>query len=572
MDEAAAAAAAVAAAAAAEEAAAEPQKAAEGASDEAVKEKELVENLEAEMVENAEKEAEPQEKADTKLTGKAMRPLVVITSSYLLFTITDGAIRMIVLLHAYNESFSAMQVAMMFTLYEVAGMMTNLAAGMIGAKWGLKMTLIAGLSLQLGGLGMLFGWRGSWDKTTAIVYVTLASGLSGVAKDLTKLGGKTVTKLVTPDEKEGRLFKIVSLVTGMKNSLKGFGYFLGSLLLSVDDEWGYYLALSVLCLLILAAMPGAFLCLSFDLGKVRSSNVKFRDAFMGYPPNLYWLSAARMFLFMSRDMWFEVPLPFYLRSPSCGSVGLPCFPGDNSNMTCAEGTECVGNGTQGYFSCAQIGDGCGGLALDKRLVGTMLACYIIFYGQIQSWTPVLVTTPINRHNDTNTPNRNTELLWGALNMLPTLMMFLVLRFSSAFDEERKGEMIAVVICGLIWFAFVFAVNSSIHSFLVVKYAEGNKAAQSVGFYYMSNAAGRLMGTIVSGAVYSYASDSVTDNLSYCMLLGTGMSAIALLFTLPITDKNAPVGCGPCITLCGEFEREGEGGNEGTATNEPAAGS
>ena len=158
-------------------------------------------------------------------------PFAVISITYLLFTVTDGALRMIVLLHAYNQSFSAMQVATMFTLYECAGVVTNLAAGFAGARWGIRVTLVTGLCLQLLAYGMLFGWQEEWGQGTAILYVTISQMWGGIAKDLTKLGGKTVTKLVTPEEKTSQLFKLVSLLTGWKNSLKGVGYFLGSALL-----------------------------------------------------------------------------------------------------------------------------------------------------------------------------------------------------------------------------------------------------------------------------------------------------------------------------------------------------
>jgi len=158
----------------------------------------------------------------------ALYPFAIISFSYLLFTITDGAVRMIVLLHAYQQHFSALDVAIMFTLYEVAGVVTNLAAGMLGARWGIKTTLLSGLGVQLAGLGMLFGWQNDWSKAQAIIYVTASQMLCGVAKDLTKLGGKTVTKLVTPEGKNSKLFKLVSLITGWKNSLKGVGYFLGA--------------------------------------------------------------------------------------------------------------------------------------------------------------------------------------------------------------------------------------------------------------------------------------------------------------------------------------------------------
>ena len=144
----------------------------------------------------------------------ALKPFAIISSSYLLFTITDGAVRMVVLLHANAKGFTALEVAAMFSLYELAGVATNLAAGIAGDRYGLRATLLAGLVLQLAGFAMLLGWSDDFERTTAIAYVTLAQMLCGIAKDLTKLGGKTVTKLVTPDEQESRLFKLVSLVTG----------------------------------------------------------------------------------------------------------------------------------------------------------------------------------------------------------------------------------------------------------------------------------------------------------------------------------------------------------------------
>lgn len=175
----------------------------------------------------------PQKKPSLQDKYGALLPFAIISTSYLLFTITDGAVRMIVLLHAYSKGFTALQVAIMFTLYELAGVVTNLAAGLLGARWGIKTTLLAGLTVQLAGLAMLFGWQNSWSKTTAILYVTASQALCGVAKDLTKLGGKTVTKLVTPEGRQSQLFKLVSLITGWKNSLKGVGYFLGAVTVGV---------------------------------------------------------------------------------------------------------------------------------------------------------------------------------------------------------------------------------------------------------------------------------------------------------------------------------------------------
>lgn len=233
-----------------------------------------------------------------------LRPFVVISISYLLFTITDGAIRMIVLLHAYNKMFSAFEVAVMFTLYELAGVFTNLVAGMMGARWGIRFTLIIGLLLQILSYGMLFGWQDDWSKEQAIVYVTVAQMFAGIAKDLTKLGGKTVTKLVTPEGRDTRLFRLVSLLTGWKNSLKGVGYFLGSALLEVS----YELALGFMIGLIALALPFAIFGLSKELGTAKKKNASWKEIFVLDNFNLNVLSFARLFLFASRDFWFEVPV------------------------------------------------------------------------------------------------------------------------------------------------------------------------------------------------------------------------------------------------------------------------
>lgn len=252
-----------------------------------------------------------QEEEDIKGWGFSdprLRPFVIISITYLLFTVTDGAIRMIVLLHAYNKNFSALEVAIMFTLYELAGVFTNLAAGMMGARWGIRFTLIMGLCLQLLSYGLLFGWQDDWSKQTAMIYVTIAQMFAGIAKDLTKLGGKTVTKLVTPEGKDTRLFRLVSLLTGWKNSLKGIGYFLGSALLEVS----YELALGFMMGLIVIAMPFAIFGLSKDLGTAKKKNSSLKEIFVFDNYNLNVLSLARLFLFASRDFWFEVPVSAYM--------------------------------------------------------------------------------------------------------------------------------------------------------------------------------------------------------------------------------------------------------------------
>jgi hypothetical protein len=495
--------------------------------------------------------------------SERLRPFVIISFSYLLFTITDGAIRMIVLLHAYNKNFSALQVAIMFTLYEVAGVFTNLAAGVMGAKWGIKLTLVSGLCLQLLSYGLLFGWKDEWDTATSIIYVTIAQMFAGIAKDLTKLGGKTVTKLVTPDEKETQLFKLVSLLTGWKNSLKGVGYFLGSALIQVS----YELALVSMMGLVVLALPWAILGLDKNLGMAKKENSTWRDIFCLDNPNLNVLSLARMFLFASRDFWFEVPLPFFLRSPSCEGLGIDSCLIDND---CGTGAIC---GASMLCENVNTGGGCGGLSLNRVAVGAFLGGYIILYGQVQSWTPQLVTGPLKQ----TPPNKLTEVLWGMVNCLPTAVAAIVMQFSAPFDNRDTKVMLPFLLTIIITFAVIFAINSSIHSFLVVNYASKEKVAVSVGFYYMSNALGRLFGTIGSGLIYSYVGDEVNEysgndavtGLAACFLAGTVSSVIAALITTRIDDHKAGLQCGSCWTVVAPEAIE-EGADDNNIGDDTAA--
>ncbi|KAL7499923.1 hypothetical protein ACHAWT_008057 [Skeletonema menzelii] len=496
---------------------------------------------------------EPQEEEEPKGWGFSdprLRPFVIISITYLLFTVTDGAIRMIVLLHAYNKSFSALQVAFMFTLYELAGVFTNLAAGMMGARWGIRFTLIVGLCLQIFSYGLLFGWKDDWSQRTAIIYVTIAQMFAGIAKDLTKLGGKTVTKLVTPEGRHTRLFQLVSLLTGWKNSLKGVGYFLGSALLEVS----YEAALGFMIGLIVIAMPFAIFGLDKNLGTAKKKNSSLKEIFVLDNFNLNVLSLARLFLFASRDFWFEVPLPFYLRSPNCLALGpfFPCSPQDIDQCT----TGAVCDPTLDYCTNVNEGGGCGGTGLGKVVVGAFLGGYIILYGQVQSWTPQLVTNPLQQ----TPPNKVTEVFWGMINCFPTMVGAIVVYASGVFVDYILGGMIAWLVVIIVTFAIIFAINSSIHSFLVVKYAKSDKVATSVGFYYMSNAVGRLVGTLGSGFLYTYAGGQVETHGGYaagndarlglaaCFVAGTISSLLAAVITIWIKDDDAGLKCGSCCTL------------------------
>ena len=420
-------------------------------------------------------------------------------------------------------------------------------AGLLGAKWGIKLTLICGLTLQIFSYGLLFGWRDDWSKLQAIIYVTFAQMFAGIAKDLTKLGGKTVTKLVTPDEQETKLFKLVSLITGWKNSLKGVGYFLGSALISKS----YELALAFNIGLVLLAMPWAILGLDKNLGTAKKKNASLSEIFVLDNINLNWLSLARLFLFASRDFWFEVPLPFFLRSPSCEGLGVAeCL----IDSDCTRGAIC---GADGFCANLNEGGGCGGLGLPKAVVGAFLGGYIILYGQVQSWTPQLVTGPLQQ----TPPNKLTEMLWGFINCLPTLVMWAVMTFGSAFEDSEFTEMTTWLVIVIVAFAIIFAINSSVHSFLVVKYASKDKIAVSVGLYYMSNAIGRLFGTLGSGFLYTYVGEGYGDDIgsngvsgiAACFLAGTLSSLLAALITYKIDDQKEGLKCGPCWTIAKPVE-------------------
>ncbi|KAL4451733.1 hypothetical protein ABPG75_007395 [Micractinium tetrahymenae] len=417
----------------------------------------------------------------------ALKPFVIISLSYLLFTTTDGAVRMVVLLHAYQKGFSAMQVAVMFSFYELAGVATNLLAGLMGAKWGIKSTLLTGLSLQLVGIGMLFAWQDSWSKTEAIIYVTATQLMCGIAKDLTKLGGKTVTKLVTPEEKQSSLFRLVSFITGWKNSLKGAGYFLGAATVGVN----YYMSLGILCGLILLAVPWAATGLSNQLGRARKQNVTFSQLFDN-KPNINILSLSRVFLFGARDLWFEVPLPFFLRSPASG------------------------------------------IGWSRSATGAFLAIWIIVYGQMQSWTPQLVLGPLRQAP----PTKWVAALWcGILTVVPLTLGIVMLAGDTFGVGVSRGPAITAITVVLYAFCLVFAVNSAIHSYLIVAYAEGDKVAQTVGVYYASNAVGRLTGTLASGALYSYVGSTVVDGFGACLMVSVGFAAVSCAVDLFLHDDH-----------------------------------
>lgn len=316
----------------------------------------------------------------------------------------------------------------------------------------------------------------------------------------------------------------------------------------------YELALVFMMGLVVVALPFAILGLDKSLGTAKNSNARWHDVFRTRNASLNVLSLARLFLFASRDFWFEVPLPFFLRSPECDGLGVdPCSVDSDctTNAVCDAISEVCQN--------LNVGGGCGGLAFPRAAVGAILGGYIILYGQVQSWTPQLVTGPLKQ----TPPNKLTEVFWGLINCLPTLVAGIVLQWTSIMDNDTASiSFLAVVI---IAFAIIFAVNSSIHSFMVVNYASADKVAVSVGFYYMSNAVGRLLGTLGSGLLYTYVGESVNDvsgndavaGLAACFFAGTVSSLLAALITTQIDDNRSGLKCGSCLTIVPAQEDEVE---------------
>ena len=453
--------------------------------------------------------------------AEGTRALAAITTCYLLFTTTDGAVRMVVLFHAYTLGFSAFQVALMFSVYELAGVFTNIAAGMAGARWGLRPTLLCGLALQLLSISLLWGfqigWPGPGAQWRALAYVAAASGLGGVAKDLVKLGGKTVTKLVTPEEKQSSLFALVAWLTGLKNSMKGVGYFVGAASLSVSFDFALGLNLALIAL----ALPIALLGLRPGLGRARGRNVTLA-AMLSPAPNVRALSLARALLFGSRDLWFEVALPFYLR------------------------------------------DSAQGLGWSRELTGALLAAFIIVYGQVQSATPRLLLRPLRQEP----ANKLVQVLWNS--GLTAVCAALALACGTSPDSAaRSVPAQTATLCALLGaFCLVFAVNSAVHSYLIVRYAGTDKVAADVGYYYMSNAAGRLFGMLVSGALYQYsAPGSASAALTWCFTASALASAAATALTLRIEDQVGGLLCGSCTCVAGTGGQEVGGAGAGAGPGE-----
>jgi hypothetical protein len=364
--------------------------------------------------------------------------------------LSDGALRMLVLLHFNGLGFTPIQLAWLFLLYEAAGVVTNLCAGWIAARFGLQSTLYAGLLLQIGALAALAQLDPAWSVAASVSFVMAVQGASGVAKDLAKMASKSAVKVLAPAG-QGTLFRWVAALTGSKNAVKGLGFFLGAALLALAGfqaaVWGMAAVLCVILVAIVSFMPAGL--------PARDKSAKF-TAWRSIDPRINRLSLARLFLFGARDVWFVVGIPVYFQ------------------MVLSDGTP-------------------DGRRLAFFMIGGFMALWIIGYGAVQAAAPAI----LNARNRSEAQITRLAIIWAAA---LTPVPFALAALAYVAGQPAPWLSLTLVI-GLLLFGFVFAVNSAVHSFLILAYSDAARVTRDVGFYYMSNAAGRLIGTLLSGISY-----------------------------------------------------------------------
>jgi len=404
----------------------------------------------------------------TSVAGSsAARNYAIVTSAYWGFTLTDGALRMLVLLHFYKLGYSPFALAFLFLLYEAAGIAANLIGGWLATRYGIARMLTVGLTTQITGFLLLSALSPDWSPTLSVIWVVLSQGVCGVAKDLTKTASKSAIKL-TAGEASGQLFKWVAWFTGSKNAMKGIGFFLGGVLLEVVGFRGALWLMAALLSLILA---GVVTFVPKLMGKSKAS--KSAKELFAKNRGINLLAAARVVLFGARDVWFVVGVPVFL-----------------------------------YAS-----------GWSRPMVGGFLALWTIGYGMVQAFAPHLV----RRSEDGLSAEVPAARLWSA--MLAVIPMAIAIAVAMKVDHLEW-----VVVGGLGIFGFAFAVNSSVHSYLILAYAGSEKAAEDVGFYYAANAVGRFFGTLMSGLLYQWG------GLLYALSGSAVMLVICWLVTLalPVT--------------------------------------
>ena len=407
------------------------------------------------------------------MTGaNPLRAYAAVTAAYWAFMLSDGALRMLVLLHFNSLGFTPIQLAWLFLLYEVAGIVTNLAAGWLAARFGLAATLFAGLALQIGALVALAQLDPSWGVAASVTFVMAVQGVSGVAKDLAKMSSKSAVKLLAPKE-DGGLFRWVAALTGSKNAVKGLGFFLGAALLALAGfqaaVWGMAGVLAAILLAVVLFLPAGL-----------PGRMKSEDAWAGWrskDPQVNRLSLARMFLFGARDVWFVVGIPVYFQA------------------VLSDGT--VEGRREAFF-----------------LIGSFLALWIIAYGAVQAFAPRILGGKGQPQAETT----RRAIRWAGL-LVP--IPFLLAAAAWAVGEPTPA-LTATLVLGLLLFGFVFAVNSSVHSYLILAFGSAERITRDVGFYYMANAAGRLIGTLLSGLSYQIG------GLPLCLATAGGMAMASWL--------------------------------------------
>lgn len=401
----------------------------------------------------------------------AVRQYLLITFNYWSFTLTDGALRMLVVLHFHDLGYTPFAIAMLFLFYETFGVVTNLLGGYLGARLGLNRTMNLGLGMQVLALGMLLVPAASLPLWLAgVPWVMAAQALSGVAKDLNKMSAKSAIKLLVPKGEQGKLYKWVALLTGSKNALKGVGFFLGGVLLAL---LGFELAIATMASMLGLVWLLSLVMLKKDLGKAKNKP-KFTEIF-SKSRSVNILSAARLFLFAARDVWFVVALPVYLASK---------------------------------------------FGWDHWAVGGFLAVWVIGYGIVQTLAPKI--TGNHQHQSLAVgavPDGRSALIWASI------LAFIPALIASAIQFSFYPE--ASLLLGLMLFGALFAVNSSLHSYLIVSYASEEAVSLDVGFYYMANAMGRLVGTVLSGWVYQ------SHGLVACLWMSTAFIATTALISIKL---------------------------------------
>ncbi len=407
-----------------------------------------------------------------------IRAYAAVTAAYWAFMLSDGALRMLVLLHFNALGFSPVQLAWLFLLYEVAGIVTNLAAGWLAARFGLAATLYAGLALQIGALAALAQLDPAWSVAASVVFVMAVQGVSGVAKDLAKMSSKSAVKLLAPTA-EGGLFRWVAWLTGSKNAVKGLGFFLGAALLGLAGftaaVWGMAAVLTVILIAVLLFLP-----------KGLPGRMKAEEAWSGWRSRdvrVNRLSLARLFLFGARDVWFVVGIPIYFQ------------------MVLSDGT--AESRRAAFF-----------------LVGGFMALWIIAYGAVQAMAPRILG---GKGQSEGAITRKAVSWAGALVPIP-----FALALAATLAGGPTPWLTGLLVAGLLLFGFVFAVNSSVHSYLILAFGQAERITRDVGFYYMANAAGRLIGTLLSGLSYQFGGLSLCLATAGAMALASWIAARRLL--------------------------------------------